>query len=109
MGGIVKSVGKVFGYDSDAISEASKAQAAATRETADRTAQANRDQAQAAQRQQETLIAQQKASDAAQQLLNQPVETVDVTTAPQADDAIDAASGRRTKPRDSYSGGGINI
>lgn len=108
MGGVVKSVGKLFGYDHNAISDASKAQADATRTAAERTAQANRETARAAQTAQETMLAQKKAADEAQELLNTPIQQADVTLGSESDD-IDTTTGKRTKPRDQYSSSGLNI
>lgn len=106
-----KSVGKLIGYDSDAITAAGKEQAAATTKAASEQAAAMRDQAAQAQRQQETLQAQRQAADSAAALLDQPVETADVDISTAADDGgeVDAATGKRLRPRDKYSASSINI
>lgn len=108
MGSVLKSVGKVFGMDADAISNASKQQAAATMDAARRTDISNKEAARASQMSQETQINQAKAADAAQELLNQPVAQADVAAAP-VQDEIDPATGQRKKARDQYSNASINI
>lgn len=108
MGSLVKKVGKLVGFDSDAIANAAKAQAQATTDSARRTDIANKEAARGAQMAQENSMAQSKAADAAQELLNQPVATADVAAAPVEDD-VDPATGQRKKPRDAYSNASINI
>lgn len=107
----VKSVGKLIGYDSDAIAAAGKAQADATTKAAADQANAIKEQAAQAQRSQETLNAQRQAADSAAALLNTPVQQADVNIAGGADNAdnIDPTTGKRVKPRDAYSASSINI
>lgn len=105
-----KSVGKLFGYDSDAIAAAGKAQAEATTKAASDQATSMREQASQAQHSQETLAAQRQAADAAAELLNTPSAQADVNIASGGeDDNIDPVSGKRLKPRDAYSAASINI
>ena len=105
---IGKTLGKIVGFDSDAIANAAKQQAAATTESARKTDISNKEAARAAQLTQENQMNQAKAADAAQELLNQPVATADVAAAPVQDD-VDPATGQRKKPRDAYSNASINI
>lgn len=80
-----------------------KQMAASAKETATTQAANDRIMAQAAQQTRETAIAQDKASQAAAALLNQPVEAVDVQVGedvPQAE--IDPNTGRRRTTRSSF-------
>lgn len=104
----VKSIGKLIGYDSDAVKDAANQQAEATTKAANEQAVAVREQSNMAQRQQETLLAQQQASNQAAELLNKPVEGVDVDISGD-DGEVDEATGKRLKPRDKYSAASINI
>ena len=92
MGSLLKNVvgaaGKLVGFDTDAIADASRKQAEATAESARKTDIANKEAARAAQMTQETQQAQAKAADEAKALLDQPVATADVAAAP-VDDPID--------------------
>lgn len=108
MGGVLKGVGKVFGMDADAISEASKKQAAATETASKSVEKANLEAARSSQMAQETQLAQAKAADQAADLLSQPVAQADVAAAPTRDE-VDANTGARKKPRDAYSNASINI
>lgn len=106
-----KSIGKLIGYDSDAISEAGQKQADATTKVAADQASALREQATQAQRTQETLGAQRQAADAAAALLNSTPAQADVSisTGSAEEGEVDPVSGKRIKPRDAYSAASINI
>lgn len=112
MGGVFKSITnpitKLVGFDQDAIANAASQQAEATRQAAQNTANANRETAIQAQRTMETQLAQQKAADAAQDLLNTPVGQAEVSIG-ETDTGIDDSTGKRTKPRDAFSQAGIKI
>jgi len=105
---IAKAAGKLVGFDTDAIADAAKAQAAATTDSARRSDIANKEATRSSQMAQEAQLAQSKAADAAKELLDQPVATADVAAAPVEDD-VDPATGQRKKPRDAYSNASINI
>jgi len=112
MGGAFKSVTnpftKLIGFDQTAIAEAANQQAEATRQAAQNTANANRETAVQAQRTMETQLAQQKAADAASEVLNTPVGQAEVSVG-EANTGIDDTTGKRIKPRDAFSQAGIKI
>lgn len=93
--------------------KAAKRTAAATMQAAEMEAANQRAQAQAAVNQQQTMIAQSRASEAAADLLNRPTGIVDVTLASEASAPveIDPVSGRRRTPRQLFmsSGAGSGI
>lgn len=107
---LVKKVGALAGYDSNAIEAAGREQAAATTAAANKQSAALRDQAAQAQRAQETMTAQRQAADAAAALLNTPTKQAEVDiSGDSGNDNIDPVSGKRLKPRDAYSAASINI
>lgn len=109
MGGVVKGIGKLFGYDSGAIKDSANNQANASRENASAISQANRDAMQQNQRTQETMLAQQKASSAAASLLDVPVAQAEVEVGGDNAAELNSTTGKRIKPRDAYASGGAGI
>jgi len=96
--------------------KAAKISAAAMRETAAEEARQQRLQAQAAVSQQQTMIAQSRASDLAAELLNRPTGQVDVTLTSDASAPveIDPVTKRRKTTRAKFMssttpGSGIKI
>lgn len=89
-------MGSVFGgggkKQAKAIKKASQLEAAAAREAA-----------RGAQLTQETMLAQDRASRAAADLLSRPQGEVEVDLLSRGDDEIDPATGRRRNTRQSYS------
>ena len=94
--------------------KAAKIGAAATLKSAEDQAKANRLAAQAAQANTETIIAQTRASDAARELLDVPMEEAQVDIAVGDAPEIDPATGRRRTRRSAFmanvsSGSGIRL
>lgn len=102
MGGVLKPVGKLFGFDSDAAKKAAEQQANAIRDTNAAQMRQAQDQAAAAQSQQEAAIAQRNAMQQAQVDMQAP-ESPDVDVTPAAGD--DEAT-RKRKPREQFQSGG---
>lgn len=92
---------------------AAKRQARATEKAAADQAAADRNAAIALQQGRETMIAQARASERAQEILNVPMEQAEVDLAPDSAE-IDPATGRRRPTRASFmstrpAGSGIRI
>lgn len=105
--GLLKSVGKLVGIDYDAATKAAKDQAAATRQAAALQAASDNAQAQAAQNQIEAETNQRLATQAANDLLNKPIQSADVDLATAAGDSTqdgedDDLLSRRRSVRQSY-------
>lgn len=101
MGGLVKFVTGKSGK------KAAKRQAEATIKSANMQANSDRLNAQAAVQAQQTMLAQQRASTAAAELLSQPQEKIDVSLAPDSPPAeIDPDTGRRRTTRSSFTSKG---
>lgn len=105
-------MGNLFG---GGAKKAAKIQAAATLKAAEDQAKANRLAAQAAQQSTETMIAQGKAADAARELLDVPMEQVEVDIATGDNpEEVDPTTGRRRPRRAAFlanvsSGSGIRL
>lgn len=91
-------MGDIFGVNS-----AAKRQAETARQNAERQAQQDRLSAQAANQSREAVIAQDKATMAASELLAKPVDQVDVQVGEATPAAeIDPNTGRRRTTRSSF-------
>lgn len=82
---------------------AAREQAAATLKAAEMQAKSDRENAQAATLSMQSMLAQKKATADAAELLNKPMEQIDVALAPDSGTAvIDENTGRRRTPRSRF-------